>query len=375
MTADEHIDQLERLLTRRREARGEAVAAQLHRDSLARDLAVAEAKLLSAQVLDREATAAILALAPPEQDGATVLRAGGHRVVGPPVPVDPDVKTARVAGYEGVPCPSCGERKVIRSGRQHVCDGCSARWEDEHGPDPIPDARSAVGTTTTMTSAPPFAPSMTSPSAVPDLRAKKTRKPREKKAPVESLPSHSPLVLPVYETTMGYEFRDPIDVTVAASAGLPASFGWGDFDRYKGMLHAATGRDLIVQPLPPRHADATTPAVAPCTSGDPDGAPCHFIIRCEADGWCRSENGTTWLSEGQIVPFCFGLAALPEELRKLADAGMMVDLLPEHDCDESVLLRIRELAIESGHRGVCVMPPEMEGQPSLPFEETQKGAT
>jgi ssDNA-binding Zn-finger/Zn-ribbon topoisomerase 1 len=37
-------------------------------------------------------------------------------------------REARLAGYDGEPCPWCGERKQVSSGRDRACDGCGRRW-------------------------------------------------------------------------------------------------------------------------------------------------------------------------------------------------------------------------------------------------------
>jgi hypothetical protein len=37
-------------------------------------------------------------------------------------------REARAAGYDGEPCPWCGERKQVSSGRERACDGCGRRW-------------------------------------------------------------------------------------------------------------------------------------------------------------------------------------------------------------------------------------------------------
>jgi uncharacterized protein (TIGR02996 family) len=37
-------------------------------------------------------------------------------------------REARVAGYDGEPCPWCGDRKQVSSGREYACDGCGRRW-------------------------------------------------------------------------------------------------------------------------------------------------------------------------------------------------------------------------------------------------------
>lgn len=39
-------------------------------------------------------------------------------------------REAVLAGYDGEPCPWCGERKRVSSGRDHACDGCGRRWAD-----------------------------------------------------------------------------------------------------------------------------------------------------------------------------------------------------------------------------------------------------
>lgn len=47
-----------------------------------------------------------------------------------PAQVPPDaenVRAARLAGYEGEPCPACGELKLVRSGGRSACDACGAR--------------------------------------------------------------------------------------------------------------------------------------------------------------------------------------------------------------------------------------------------------
>jgi hypothetical protein len=38
-------------------------------------------------------------------------------------------KEAASAGYDGEPCPWCGEREQVSSGRERACDGCGKRWE------------------------------------------------------------------------------------------------------------------------------------------------------------------------------------------------------------------------------------------------------
>ena len=43
--------------------------------------------------------------------------------------IPPEVREARLRGYEGEPCPHCRERKTVRSGNQYACDGCGQRWE------------------------------------------------------------------------------------------------------------------------------------------------------------------------------------------------------------------------------------------------------
>jgi hypothetical protein len=37
-------------------------------------------------------------------------------------------REARVAGYDGGPCPWCGERRQVSSGREHACDDCGRMW-------------------------------------------------------------------------------------------------------------------------------------------------------------------------------------------------------------------------------------------------------
>jgi hypothetical protein len=37
-------------------------------------------------------------------------------------------RAARLAGYDGEPCPWCGDRKQVSSGRERACDGCGRRW-------------------------------------------------------------------------------------------------------------------------------------------------------------------------------------------------------------------------------------------------------
>jgi ssDNA-binding Zn-finger/Zn-ribbon topoisomerase 1 len=37
-------------------------------------------------------------------------------------------REARLAGYDGEPCPWCGDRKQVSSGREYACDGCGRRW-------------------------------------------------------------------------------------------------------------------------------------------------------------------------------------------------------------------------------------------------------
>jgi hypothetical protein len=38
------------------------------------------------------------------------------------------IREARLAGYDGEPCPWCGDRKQVSSGRERACDGCGRRW-------------------------------------------------------------------------------------------------------------------------------------------------------------------------------------------------------------------------------------------------------
>jgi len=46
-----------------------------------------------------------------------------------PSPVPPEVREARLAGFDGEPCPACSERKTVSSGNQWACDGCGARGQ------------------------------------------------------------------------------------------------------------------------------------------------------------------------------------------------------------------------------------------------------
>jgi hypothetical protein len=39
-------------------------------------------------------------------------------------------REARREGYDGGPCPWCGVRRLVSSGREHACDGCGRRWTD-----------------------------------------------------------------------------------------------------------------------------------------------------------------------------------------------------------------------------------------------------
>ncbi len=55
-----------------------------------------------------------------------VPRFGGIRLVQPVGTTDP-VKAARLAGYEGEPCPCCKQLKRVRSGDLWACDGCGTR--------------------------------------------------------------------------------------------------------------------------------------------------------------------------------------------------------------------------------------------------------
>jgi hypothetical protein len=43
--------------------------------------------------------------------------------------VPPEVFAARLAGFDGTPCPSCGELRVVTSGECWVCDHCRAGSE------------------------------------------------------------------------------------------------------------------------------------------------------------------------------------------------------------------------------------------------------
>jgi hypothetical protein len=54
---------------------------------------------------------------------------------------------ARLAGYDAEPCPHCGERKTVHSGRWHLCDACGTCWQHPaaaHGVDPLAGVRVAV---------------------------------------------------------------------------------------------------------------------------------------------------------------------------------------------------------------------------------------
>lgn len=44
------------------------------------------------------------------------------------VPIAEEVRAARLAGYEGEPCPICERLTVVRSGSAFACDWCKQRW-------------------------------------------------------------------------------------------------------------------------------------------------------------------------------------------------------------------------------------------------------
>lgn len=50
------------------------------------------------------------------------------------VPSWTPAQQAMLDGYDGTPCPSCGESKLVRSGTQFACDSCGLRGEDEPTP-------------------------------------------------------------------------------------------------------------------------------------------------------------------------------------------------------------------------------------------------
>jgi hypothetical protein len=43
------------------------------------------------------------------------------------VPIPPEVREARLAGYDGTPCPKCKQLKVVSAGGMWKCDSCGAR--------------------------------------------------------------------------------------------------------------------------------------------------------------------------------------------------------------------------------------------------------
>jgi hypothetical protein len=39
------------------------------------------------------------------------------------------LRDAVLAGYDPEPCPRCGRRRRVSSGRDHACDGCGRMWQ------------------------------------------------------------------------------------------------------------------------------------------------------------------------------------------------------------------------------------------------------
>lgn len=360
--ADDPVEALAPLFRERDAADDDLAKARDRRDGLARDLAQADLAVWSALTRRERATAAIAAILSPVP--SAVQRQGGHRSVDSRDGVHDPAKAARLAGYEGEACPACGELKLVRSGRHAKCDGCG--WEYHHtvgcGLRGVAAVRpsgqnEAMPQCQVCNQYPCVCPKDATPSGQKPKRSR-----RKKAADALPLPPDAPLVLPCHETAEGYAFLDPGDVSIAATAGLPASFGWGDFDRMKATLKAATGRELIAHPKSPQPL--------------PPDAPRHLTIRCDADGWCRPAEGEHFQSDLPLPiggSACFPLDCLEADLKALADKGVNVDLLPAADCDEETLLRVKEVAIASGSRGVCMLPPGTRlDQPSL-FASVKEG--
>jgi hypothetical protein len=84
-----------------------------------------------------------------EEDRETPLSALDQRCISEILGSEPFPLTApaRLAGYDAEPCPHCGERKTVHSGRWHLCDACGICWQHPaaaHGIDPLAGVRAAV---------------------------------------------------------------------------------------------------------------------------------------------------------------------------------------------------------------------------------------
>jgi ribonucleoside-diphosphate reductase alpha chain len=65
----------------------------------------------------------LIATSMAKNGGARTDTNGAH---GELVPVESDIKVAKMKGYEGDPCPVCGHFTLVRSGTCMRCDTCGS---------------------------------------------------------------------------------------------------------------------------------------------------------------------------------------------------------------------------------------------------------
>lgn len=288
--------------TERRAAVREAVAA--HDDAIRRRRGSAGSV---ADAPDAAEARRLLAFLAHEIDQERKAEAAVDALFAPPAPDAPDrpgreyeataAREARLNGYEGTPCPSCGERRLVRSGAVTVCERCGPHPEPvtHH---PIPDKRAKMTPAeTTIESEPRLKAALAGPALVTLLpddcfridggpawgwsflegklralhqggRAVTVRPHAQAQAervaamarthgwgnacvlPVEPTPpTHCPappLVLPCHRAGDTFAFRDPGDVAIAASAGVPDHFHVSRRDEFAARILTATRRTLIV---------------------------------------------------------------------------------------------------------------------------------
>jgi hypothetical protein len=150
LTAEER--DLERRLALVRAAR----AARDMRQKLAQELAAAEGPEQAADLLPRFAESVIREktvsdrLKAPEPPGEKpAVRVNREPVAVKPFgPITPEVRQARLDGYDGKPCPKCGSLRIVSSGLNWACSECGAH--DKSDPPPAqepPQDVAALGLT------------------------------------------------------------------------------------------------------------------------------------------------------------------------------------------------------------------------------------